>query len=105
MAEELLTHGILETIADISDRGETGRLDIFAGTIEGALLFRNGKLVDARLGHLTGFQAINALASMRDARLHFDPSVGVPGFSSITASERHVLKQFFGIDVFNARDY
>ena len=99
------THGILETIATLSANGETGRLDIFAGAIEGALLFKNGKLVDARVGHLTGFQAVNALASMRDARFHFDPSVAVPGFSPITSTERHVLKQFFGIETYEANDY
>jgi hypothetical protein len=97
--------GILELIATLFARGESGRLDIVAGATEGALLFKNGKLVDARIGHLTGFQAINAVASMRDARFHFDPSVGVPTFSPITSSERLVLKQFFGIETVDSTDY
>lgn len=98
------TPAILQTIGTLAANSETGRLDIFAGAIEGALLFKNGKLVDARVGHLTGFQAVNALASMRDARFHFDPSVAVPSFSPITSSERHVLKQFFGIETYEAND-
>lgn len=96
---------ILQLINTLSAKGESGRLDIVAGATEGELLFKNGKLVDARMGHLTGFQAINALASMRDARFHFDPSVTVPAYSSITLSERHVLKQFFGIETVDANDF
>jgi hypothetical protein len=96
---------ILQLINTLYANGESGRLDIVAGATEGDLLFKNGKLVDARMGHLTGFQAINALASMRDARFHFDPSVAVRGYSSITPSERHVLKQFFGIETADEKDF
>lgn len=93
-----------EIIGTLSADGASGRLGILAGGNEGALLFRSGRLVDARIGNLTGFQAINALASMRDARFHFDPSVAVPTISSITPSERLVLKQFFGIDVADSHE-
>lgn len=91
-------HGIMEVIATLSAKGATGRLEILAGETKGALLFRGGGLVDARIGHLTGFQAVNAVVSMRDAQFDFDPSVAVPGISSITPSERVVLKRFFGIE-------
>ena len=104
--EELVGgYGIVELISTVAAKGESGRLDIFAGATDGELLFRTGKLVDARLGHLTGFQAINALASMRIDRFHFDPTVVAPNSSSITATERHVLKQFFGIETAEAKDY
>ncbi|HKP82424.1 MAG TPA: DUF4388 domain-containing protein [Pyrinomonadaceae bacterium] len=96
---------ILQLINTLSANGESGRLDIVAGATEGELLFKNGKVVDARMGHLTGFQAINALAAMRDARFHFDPSVAVRTYSSITPSERHVLKQFFGIETVDEKDF
>jgi hypothetical protein len=95
-------HGIMEIIAAVTAQHASGRLDIAAGETFGALLFNGGKLVAARIGHLTGFQAINAVASMRDARFHFDPSVAVPAVSSITPSERLVLKQFFGIETAQA---
>ena len=96
---------ILEVINTLSAQGESGRLDIVAGTTEGELLFKRGKLVDARIGHLTGFQAINAVASMPAARFHFDPSGAVPTFSSIKPSERHVLRQFFGIETADEKDF
>jgi hypothetical protein len=41
---------------------------------------------------------VNALASIRDARFSFDPAVTPPSVSSMTPSERAVLKQFFGIE-------
>jgi hypothetical protein len=89
---------ILDVIQSVSAKGESGRLEIMAGATSGAFYFSNGLLVDARVGNLTGFQAINAAASLRDAAASFDPSVTPPPFSSITQSERVVLKQFFGID-------
>lgn len=94
-----------DLIATLSAERSTGRLDIVAGGNKGALLFNGGKLVDARIGHLTGFQAVNALASMRDARFHFDPSIPVPPVSSINPSERRVLKQFFGVETADAYDH
>lgn len=97
-------HGILQLVATLTAKGMSGRLNIIAGMTEGALLFKDGKLVDARVGHLTGFQAINAVTSMPDARYEFDPAAAVPASSSITSSERFVLKQFFGIETFEPRE-
>lgn len=89
---------ILKFIHNICANGESGRLEILAGAIQGELSFAGGKLVDARFGHLTGFPAVNAIAAMQDARFSFDPAFAPIGSSSITASERVVLKQFFGIE-------
>ncbi len=89
---------ILDVIGIISANAETGRLQINSGPTEGALYFKDGRLVDAHVGNLTGFQAINAAASIREASLSFDPSVALPSTSSIKPSERVVLKQFFGIE-------
>lgn len=94
----LSDHGILDVIRTLSSNGESGKLQIQTGTTSGALFFSKGLLVDARIGSLTGFRAINAAASLPDASLSFDPSIAPPPFSSITPSERVVLKQFFGID-------
>src|ERR1051325_10037763 len=79
---------ILKFIHTICDNGESGRLEILAGAIQGELSFAGGKLVDARFGHLTGFRAVNAIAAMQDARFSFDPAFAPIASSSITASER-----------------
>ena len=89
---------ILNLIRTICKNGESGRLEILAGAIQGELSFRDGKLIDARVGHLTGFQAVNAVASMQSARASFDPGFETLASGSIRTSERVVLKQFFGID-------
>jgi len=94
---------MLDFISTIAANRDSGRLNVVTGTTAGALLFNDGKLVDARLGNLTGFQAINALAAMPDVRYSFDPSVVPHEFSSITQSERVVLKQFFGIETVEPR--
>ena len=96
---------ILNFIRSLCADGESGRLEILAGAIQGELSFAEGKLVDARFGHLTGFPAVNAVAAMRDARFSFDPAFSPLASSSITASERVVLKQFFGIETAATNEY
>ena len=97
-------HGIIEIIKMIAANRDSGSLQIGSGTMLGSLFFHQGQLVDARLGDLTGFQAVNALASVRDAHFSFDPAVTPPSVSSITPSERVVLKQFFGIETAETRE-
>lgn len=96
---------ILNFIRSVCANGESGRLEILAGAIQGELSFAEGKLVDARFGHLRGFPAVNAVAATRDARFSFDPAFAPLASSSITASERVVLKQFFGIETAAANEY
>ena len=96
---------ILNLIHQITANGDSGRLEILAGAVQGELSFADGKLVDARVGHLTGFRAVNAAVAMRDARFSFDPLFAPLASSSITASERVVLKQFFGIETAPAIEY
>ena len=100
----LHNRGILDVIKILSSNGESGQLQMRAGKIEGVFFFKDGGLVDARVGHLTGFQALNAVASMRDASFYFDPAIYVPPVTSITPSERVVLRQFFGIETADPND-
>jgi hypothetical protein len=88
---------ILDAIRSLAASGETGSLQLQSGATQGDLFFRHGEVVDARVGNLTGFPAVNAIAAMRDAAFSFDPSIAPPPLSSIRPSERVVLKQFFGI--------
>ncbi|HET9713809.1 MAG TPA: DUF4388 domain-containing protein [Pyrinomonadaceae bacterium] len=97
--------GILDVIKILSTNSESGKLEISAGKTDGAFFFRKGQLVDARVGDLTGFRAVNALAAMRDVRFSFDPSIYPPSVSSITPNERVVLKQFFGIETIDSSRY
>ena len=95
----LQDRGILDVVRLLSAQGASGRLQVSTGMTEGALFFARGQLVDARLGRLNGFQAINALVSVPDASYNFDPSIAPPATSSIAPNERLLLKDFFGIEV------
>src|SRR5688572_9074195 len=97
--------GILDVIRVLSSNEESGRLQLTSGTMEGEVYFDRGKLVDARMGELTGFRAINAAAALRNGIFTFDPSAAPPPVSSITPNERTVLKQFFGIETVDPHEY
>src|SRR5690349_20167930 len=84
MTNALRDGELLDVIRTLSAQRASGQLQISTGMTEGALFFDRGQLVDARLGKLTGFRAINALASVRDASYDFDASIAPPAQSSIT---------------------
>ena len=89
---------VLDLIKQITANHESGRLEINAAGTPGTLLFYEGKLVDARLGSLSGFQAVNAAVSLQDAEVSFDHVVPASHVSTITPSERIILSRFFGIE-------
>jgi hypothetical protein len=88
---------LLEVIALLSSREESGRLKI-TGTTRGAFFFRRGKLVDAHMGPFSGFQAVNLAVSVGRVELSFDPSIPSQLSNFHVASERHILKARFGIE-------
>jgi len=98
MAEMTNVDGILEVIKSITSNRESGRLEINSSGTPGTFLFNEGKLVDARLGSLSGFQAVNAALALRNVDFSFDHVVPALHASTITPNERVVLQQFFGIE-------
>jgi len=98
MSDMRSVSGILEVIKSITSNHESGRLEILSSSTRGTLLFTEGKLVDARLGSLSGFQAVNAAVALHDVQVSFDHITPAQQLSSITPSERAVLKSFFGIE-------
>ena len=72
MSDMRSVSGILEVIKSITTNQESGRLEIVSSSTRGTLLFSEGKLVDARLGSLSGFQAVNAAVALGDAQFNFD---------------------------------
>ena len=109
MAEVKRVAGILDVIKSITANGESGRLEIGSPEthgpgLHGVLLFVEGKLVDARLESLSGFQAVNAALALRDVEFSFDHVVPAPHAVCITPSERVVLKRLFGIEAADAAE-
>ena len=103
--KETETRNILLTeIASLSSRGESGRLQITAGSTRGAFFFKQGKLVDARMGPFTGFPAVNLAVSVGETRLSFDPSIQPPSSIFKNPNDRYLLRSRFGIDVLDAEE-
>lgn len=98
MDEAFNDQRLLDMIRIVSAKGESGRLQINVGQTRGAFFFTRGKLVDARMGSLTGLPAVNAAVSLREAAISFDPSIPPPSSSFIALNERIVLRQLFGIE-------
>src|ERR1044072_3919012 len=98
MSETRSVPRILDVIKSITSNQESGRLEIVSSGTRGTFLFNEGKLVDARLGSLSGFPAVNAAVALRDVQVGFDHVTPASHLSSITPSERIVLKRFFGIE-------
>jgi len=98
MSEMKTVPGIRDVIKSITSNRESGRLEINSSGTFGTLLFNEGKLVDARLGSLNGFQAVNAAVALREVQFSFDHVMPASHSSTITPNERVVLKRFFGIE-------
>jgi len=93
---------LLEVVALLSSRGESGRLKI-EGTTRGAFFFSKGKLVDAHMGPFHGFQAVNLAVSVGTVKLSFDPSIQSRLSTFNVAFEREILKARFGITAADPR--
>lgn len=89
---------VLEVIKSITSNRESGRLEINSSGMYGTLIFNEGKLIDARLESLSGFQAVNAVVALRDVQFSFEHVPPATHASTITPSERVVLQRFFGIE-------
>ena len=98
MSELRTVSGILDVIKSITANRESGRLEIDASGTPGTFLFNEGKLVHASLGSLKGFPAVNAAVALREVEFIFDHVAPASHVSTISPSERVVLKRFFGIE-------
>ena len=92
--------GLLEVIAILASRAESGRLQITVGGSRGAFFFKKGELVDAHMGPFSGFPAVNLAVSLGEATLQFDTSIQLPTSTStfIASRDRVLLKERFGIE-------
>jgi TonB family protein len=98
MDRPLDTHGLLDAIAAITSRHESGRLQVTVSGSRGTFFFKEGKLVDAHMGPLSGFPAVNLAISMGEANLEFDSSIQPPASTLIAINERFLLRERFGIE-------
>jgi hypothetical protein len=96
--ESLNDYRLLDLIAVLSHRGDSGQLQIDCGSAQGSLYFDKGKIAAARIGSLTGFSALNLAISLEGTRLRFDPHVEIPASEFTHPNERHLLNKLLGIE-------
>ena len=96
--ECLEDYRLLDLIAVLSHRGDSGQLQIDCGSAHGSLYFDKGKIAVARMGSLTGFSALNLAISLERTRLRFDSHVEIPASEFTDPNERHLLNKLLGIE-------
>ena len=95
-------YGIVDVVVSLCKNGRTGRLQINVGSKRGVFFFNDGQLVDARIGTLTGFAAVNLAISCEATVLNFDSSIEPPAPRFNDPNERELLKSRFGISAAGA---
>ena len=95
-------YGIVDVVVSLCKNGRTGRLQINVGSKRGVFFFNDGQLVDARIGTLTGFAAVNLAISCEATVLNFDSSIEPPAPRFNDRNERELLKTRFGISAAGA---
>lgn len=78
-------------IGILHDRGATGDLVFQHARSPATLSFKEGKLLDARVGSLVGFQAIHYAMSLPDAVFSFDPLAAPPAELTISDSSQELI--------------
>ncbi|MHC1743506.1 MAG: response regulator [Syntrophobacteraceae bacterium] len=83
-SDSLSAHGALELLSSLALRKASGLLSIFsADGSEGHLRFREGSLIDGKIGNLSGAEVCYELLSWTQGSYHWDPDVDVASGDAI----------------------
>src|SRR3982074_131149 len=88
-----------------TNRRETGRLQIDFESAPGIFHFKEGKLIDARVGPLEGFSAVNLAFSLAEASFHFDALATAPEATINDPNERLLLTRLLKSQVEDADNF
>ncbi len=100
----LTEYPLRDLLTILTKRRETGRLQIDFESGPGIFHLKDGKLIDARVGPLVGFSAVNLAFSLTEAPFHFDTLTTAPEATISVPSQRLILTQLLGIWVSDAED-
>src|SRR5256884_567351 len=95
----LTDYPLRDLLTILSNRRETGRLQIDFESASGTFHFKDGKLIDARVGPLEGFSAVNLALSLAEAPFHFEALATAPEPTINNPSERLMLTRLLKIRV------
>jgi hypothetical protein len=95
----LTEYPLRDLLTILTNRRETGRLQIDFESAPGTFYFKDGKLIDARVGPLEGFSAVNLALSLAEAPFHFEALATAPEPTINNPSERLMLTRLLNIRV------
>lgn len=93
----LKDYPFLDVIAMLSNKKETGRLQIDFNSGQGSFYFDKGELSAAQVGALTGFSAINVALSMEGTDFRFDSGIVIEDSHFSGDNERLLLNSLLGV--------
>jgi hypothetical protein len=93
----LKDYPFLDVIAMLSNKKETGRLQIDFNSGQGSFYFDKGELSAARVGALTGFSAVNVALSMEGTHFRFDSGILIEEAHFSDDNERLLLNSLLGV--------
>jgi hypothetical protein len=95
----LTEYPLRDLLTILTNRRETGRLQIDFESAAGVFHFKDGKLIGARVGPLEGFSAVNLALSLAEAQFHFEALATAPEPTINNPSERLMLTRLLNIRV------
>jgi hypothetical protein len=95
----LTDYPLRDLLTILTNRRETGRLQIDFESAAAVFHFKGGKLIGARVGPLEGFSAVNLALSLAEAPFHFEALATAPEPTINNPSERLMLTRLLNIRV------
>lgn len=93
LSEDFPLRALSDVVGTLHREGATGRLDVHYPKTPGTFHFRDGKLVDAQIGTLVGFQAIHLAVSLPATSFDFEP-LAEPQRQTITDASQDLIFDF-----------
>ena len=93
LSEDFPLRALSDVVGTLHREGATGRLDVHYPKTPGTFHFRDGKLVDAQVGTLVGFQAIHLAVSLPATSFDFEP-LAEPQRQTITDASQDLIFDF-----------
>jgi hypothetical protein len=101
----LRDYPLRDLLTIFTNRRETGRLQIDFESVPGIFHFKDGRLINARVGPFEGFSAVNLAFSLSEASFHFDALETAPEVTINDPNERLMLSRLLGFPLADDDDF
>ena len=101
----LTDYPLRDLLTIFHSRRETGRLQVDFESAPGIFHFKDGRLINARVGPFEGFSAVNLAFSLSEAPFHFDALDTAPEATINDPHERLMLSRLLGFPLADDGDF